>query len=78
MNAIVREGYHPKEFGATTVPQVAQQTGLVGVVVLFACCVWSLIIAACSVPFLLLGVAEIVADSPTHWRVRLIRRGSSS
>lgn len=70
----IQPGYHPKEWGYETTEKVKFATGLWGVLLVLFSLLISLYVALVSIPFILLGVAEIVEETPTHWRIRWIRR----
>lgn len=66
--------YHPNEMMADVESSVMQHTGLIGIAVMFCITCWTAIQFMVSIPFVLLGLAEIVALTPNSWRIRWIRR----
>jgi len=66
--------YHPKEFGASADYTKYHNTGLLGVMFLISSAIWGILAALVASPFVLLGVAEYLGDTPSYWRVRWIRK----
>lgn len=64
---------HDTDWGS----EIIVKTGLLGVGTVLLCIIFSLIALVVSSPFLLLGLAEVVAARPNHYRVRWIRRETS-
>lgn len=65
--------YHPNELGADNKMYAAFHTGLLGVLMLIAFFAAWLLITVASLPFVLLGLMEVVSEGPTHWRTRWVR-----
>lgn len=67
---------HPRELGNDLDygSDIIIKTGLLGIIVLFSCVFLSILILVISSPLMLLGVVEVVAARPNHYRVRWIRR----
>jgi hypothetical protein len=68
--------YHPKEYGAKeeNVPNPGIESGLWGALMVLGIALAGLVVAIVTFPFILLGFAEVVSGSMTHWRVRWVRR----